>query len=196
MDNGERGGARVRIGNVAVECVLGDITRQDEFDAVVNAANRELRTGGGVAGALHRAAGPGLERESVPLGPIRPGECVITGGHELPNDHVIHCLGPVYGRDEPANQLLEACYRNALKLADREGLASIAFPSISTGAFGYPLEEAARIALGTVAEVASTLTSVRRIRFVLWDEQALEVHTGALEALPAGAANDEGTPPT
>lgn len=168
---------------VVVECVRGDITGQPDLDAVVNAANAELRIGGGVAGAIHRAAGPGLEEECRHLAPIDPGEAVITGGHELPNDRVIHCLGPVWGRDEPADRLLARCYENALALAEREGLASVGFPAISTGAFGYPLEEAARVALGTVWEAAPGLESVERIRFVLFGERALAVHEEALRSL-------------
>lgn len=169
------------IEGVVVECVRGDITRQEGCDGVVNAANAELRPGGGVAGAIHRAAGPELAEECRPLAPIRPGEAVITRGHGLPNPYVIHCLGPVYGRDEPAAELLAACYRNALRLAEEHGLACVAFPAISTGAFGYPVSEAARIAIGTVTRMAAELESVRHIRFVLWGEDALRAHEEALE---------------
>lgn len=176
----------LRRGDVDLELTVGDIARQDGFDAVVNAANAELRTGGGVAGALHQAAGPGLAEEARPLAPIQPGEAVITSGHRLPNRHVIHCLGPVHGRDEPADRLLESCYREALGLAEEYDIRSIAFPSISTGAFGFPLEQAARIALGTVLERIPHLDSVRRIRFVLYDEAALEVHRRALDELTRG----------
>lgn len=171
----------LKAGEVTIELVVDDIARQEGFDAVVNAANAELRTGGGVAGALHRAAGPGLAEEGRPLAPIRPGEAVITSGHRLPNDYVIHCLGPVYGRDEPADELLESCYREALRRAEENDVRSIAFPAISTGAFGYPAEPAARIALRTVAGRAAELKSVRRIRFVLYDDRALEVHSRVLE---------------
>ena len=170
---------------VTVECVRGDITNQPDLDAIVNAANAELRTGGGVAGAIHRAAGPGLEEECRPLAPIEPGEAVITGAHDLPNGHVIHCLGPVWGENEPADALLARCYENALALAESEGLTSVGFPAISTGAFGYPLEEAARVALGTVWDAAPELASVRRIRFVLFGERALAVHGEALGELEA-----------
>ncbi len=175
---------RRTIHGVEIECARGDIAKQEGFDAIVNAANAELRIGGGVAGAIHRAAGPGLEEECRPLAPIRPGEAVITGAHRLPNRHVIHCLGPVYGRDEPADELLAACYRNALALAEEHGLTSVAFPAISTGAFGYPMEEAAEVAIGTVAEACPGLDSVRRIRFALFGEDALKAHTRALETLP------------
>ncbi|MFO7893661.1 MAG: macro domain-containing protein [Longimicrobiales bacterium] len=168
---------------VRLELTAGDITAQDDFDAIVNAANAQLRIGGGVAGAIHRAAGPGLEEETGPLAPIEPGEAVITSGHDLPNPHVIHCLGPVYGRDEPSDELLASCYREALRLAEENGLESVAFPALSTGAFGYPMGEAAEVALGTVVEELSELESVRRIRFVLYDDDALETHATALDAL-------------
>jgi O-acetyl-ADP-ribose deacetylase len=155
---------------VKIECLKGDIANQPDVDGVVNAANAQLLMGGGVAGAIHRGAGPGLERECRPLAPILPGQAVITGAHKLPNSHVIHCLGPVYGIDEPSDQLLADCYRNALRLADEEGLESVAFPAISTGAFGYPLDSAARVAVSTVFEAAAELSSVNRIRFVLFSE--------------------------
>ncbi|MGK7368954.1 MAG: macro domain-containing protein, partial [Candidatus Halalkalibacterium sp. M3_1C_030] len=137
------------ISGITLEIKRGDIASQDDIEAVVNAANAELRTGGGVAGAIHRAAGPGLTEETRPLAPISPGEAVITGGHNLPNNYVIHCLGPVYGRDKPEEELLANCYKNALQLAEDEGIESVAFPAISTGAFGYPTEAAARVALST-----------------------------------------------
>lgn len=172
-----------RIGSTTIELVVGDIAAQEGFDAVVNAANAELRSGGGVAGALHRAAGPGLEEETRPLAPIRPGQAVITAGHRLPNPYVIHCLGPVYGVDEPSADLLASCYREALDLAEEGRLRSIAFPAISTGAFGFPIEPAARIALETVAQGAPTLDSLERIRFVLHDGAALQVHARVLEEI-------------
>lgn len=175
------------IGNVTVECVVGDITAQADVDAVVNAANAELRPGGGVAGAIHAAAGPGLAQECGPLAPIRPGEAVITSGQRLPNAHIIHCLGPVYGVDEPADALLASCYRNALNLADARRLGSIAFPAISTGAFGYPAEPAAEVALRTIAEAAPTLRHVRLIRLVLASDGACRIHVKALSGIaPAG----------
>lgn len=170
-------------GAVTVECVRGDITAQSDVDAVVNAANARLEPGGGVAGAIHRAAGPGLAAEARPLGPIRPGEAVITGGHGLPNRFVIHALGPVYGQDHPADELLAACYRNSLALAEENGAVSVAFPAISTGVFGYPVEEAAKVALGTVREEARKLRAVRLVRFVLFGESDLEVHEQALRGM-------------
>lgn len=173
---------------VRVECLRGDITQQSDCDAIVNAANAELRIGGGVAGAIHRAAGPGLEEECRPLAPIEPGQAVITGAHGLPNGRVIHCLGPVYGRDEPADRLLARCYENALRLAEEEGLESVAFPALSTGAFGYPMEEAAEVTARTVAGAAPALRRVRRIRFVLFGPDALEAHERAFARSFEGVA--------
>lgn len=170
-----------------IECVQGDITRQPGIDAIVNAANAELRPGGGVAGAIHRVAGPGLDQECRPLAPIQPGEAVITGAHLLPNRFVIHCLGPVYGRDEPAAEVLASCYRNALRLAHENGITSIAFPAISTGAFGYPMEEAARVAIETVRVELENHKQVRQVRFVLFDEAGRRLHQTLLEVqLPGG----------
>ncbi len=174
---------RRMVHGVTVECVGGDITSQEDVAAIVNAANAQLRSGGGVAGAIHRAAGAGLEREARPLAPISPGEAVITGGHNLPNRYVIHALGPVYGQDRPEDELLADCYRNSLALAEENELDSIAFPAISTGVFGYPVEEAARVALGTVAQEARRLEHVRLIRFVLFGEKDLEVHEKVLDEI-------------
>jgi len=166
---------------VTIECASGDIAGQDDMTAVVNAANAQLKPGGGVAGALHRAAGPGLEEECRPLAPIKPGEAVITGGHNLPNQYVIHCLGPVYGKDKPEEKFLADCYRNALWLADEKKIDSIAFPSLSTGAFGYPMEDAAEIAFRTIKEVITELREVKHIRFVLRGGQAIEIHQQCME---------------
>ncbi len=169
---------------VTIECLQGDIATQPGMDAVVNAANAELRIGGGVAGAIHRAAGPGLEAECRQFAPIRPGQAVITGAHNLPNRYVIHCLGPVYGSDEPADELLASCYRNALRLAERNNIKSMAFPAISTGAFGYPMEPAARIAFTTILDEVPKLSSVKHIRFVLFRAADRQVHAQVLQALP------------
>ena len=168
-----------------IELVQGDIASQEDVTAVVNAANSQLQTGGGVAGALHRGAGPGLAEECRPLAPIEPGEAVITGGHGLPNEYVIHTLGPVYGSDLPEDELLANCYHNSLTLAEEKGIDSIAFPAISTGAFGYPLEDATDVALRTVIETSGTLNHVRLIRFVLFSERELEVHENRLALLTA-----------
>jgi O-acetyl-ADP-ribose deacetylase (regulator of RNase III) len=171
------------VGDTTIELVLGNIVEQPDVDALVNAANAALAPGGGVAGAIHRAAGPGLAEECRPLAPITPGEAVITAGHRLANRHVIHCLGPVFGRDRPADELLAACYRNALELADRHGLRSLAFPAISTGAFGYPMDQAAVVAIRSVLETIRTLASVRTVRFVLADDLSFRLHVAVLERL-------------
>ena len=170
------------LGNVTVECTVGDIVKQADMAAVVNAANAELGPGGGVAGAIHRAAGPDLDRECRPLAPIQPGQAVITGGHKLPNAHVIHCLGPVYGADTPSDALLRDCYRNALDLAERHRIDSIAVPAISTGAFGYPMQDAAHQAMHEVVRQAPGLRHVRHIRFVVTDERTRQIHDQALDA--------------
>jgi O-acetyl-ADP-ribose deacetylase (regulator of RNase III) len=174
---------RRTVGETTIECVRGDITSQEDVAAVVNAANAELMPGGGVAGAIHRAAGPGLAEECRPLAPIRPGEAVITGAHDLPNRYVIHALGPIYGSDRPEAELLANCYRNSLALAEERGIDSVAFPALSTGAFGYPVEEAAGVALRTVIQEARDLKSVRLIRFVLYGERDLEAHERVLSTL-------------
>jgi O-acetyl-ADP-ribose deacetylase (regulator of RNase III) len=168
---------------VTIECVQGDIAGQKGFAAVVNAANAQLRPGGGVAGAIHKAAGPGLHEECRPLAPIKPGGAVITGGHKLPNRFVIHCLGPVYGVDKPEDEVLARCYREALRLAEERKVGSIAFPAISTGIFGYPVEEAAETAFRTIADIAPHLKFVKRIRFVLYEKSDLEIHEKALAAI-------------
>lgn len=165
---------------MTLELVVGDITKQEDCRAVVNAANAELMMGGGVAGAIHRVAGPGLYAECAPLAPISPGQAVITGAHHLPNEYVIHCLGPVYGVDRPSDRLLASCYRNALKLAEENGIESIAFCALSTGAFGYPMEEAATIAISTVLKIAATQKNPKTIRFVLYDQHALDIHDKAI----------------
>lgn len=170
-----------QISGVSIELRQGDIAHQPDYEAVVNAANARLAIGGGVAGAIHRAAGAGLTKETRPLAPIKPGEAVITGAHNLPNKYVIHCLGPVYGRDKPEDELLENCYSNALSLAEEKGISSIAFPAISTGAFGYPLEDAAKVAFSTVIKRIPKLNIVRQIVFVLFSNHDLEAHERVLE---------------
>jgi len=167
------------INGVTLELVIGDITRQSDCRAVVNAANAQLMIGGGVAGAIHRAAGPGLYEECKPLAPIRPGQAVVTGAHNLPNKYVIHCLGPVYGVDEPSDQLLADCYRNALELADEKRIDAVAFCALSTGAFGYPMDDAAQVAFKTIRKTAPALQHVKTIRFVLYDDFALQTHNAA-----------------
>lgn len=170
-------------GEVRFELITGDITDQPDIDAIVNAANAELEPGGGVAGAIHSAAGPGLVAECRPLAPIRPGSCVATGAHDLPNRYVIHALGPVHGIDEPSDVLLADTYRCVLTTADTHGCTSLATPAVSTGVFGFPMRDAASIALTTVAAVAASLAHIRLVRFVLFTEGDLEVYREVLSEL-------------
>jgi O-acetyl-ADP-ribose deacetylase len=172
-----------QIGHVVLEAVQGDITNQPDMKAIVNAANAQLQPGGGVAGAIHRTAGPGLEEECRMMAPIRPGEAVITGGHNLPNPFVIHCLGPVYGMDKPENILLADTYRNALHLADEKQIDSIAFPAISTGAFGYPFEAATDIALQTIIDVIPALEHVKIVRFVLFGDIDFDIYVERMRSI-------------
>ncbi len=167
--------------NIKFVAVKGDIANQPDVEAVVNAANAELMTGGGVAGAIHRSAGPKLYEECKPLAPINPGDAVITGAYNLPNDYVIHCLGPVFGRDKPEDELLAACYSNALHLAEENKISSIAFPAISTGAFGYPFKKATQIAFNTILKEVDRLKHLQMIKFVLHGEQDLRSYTELLK---------------
>jgi len=153
-----------------VEAVQGDITTQ-AVDAIVNAANSTLLGGGGVDGAIHRAAGPELLAACRVLGGCPTGEARITAGYRLPAKFVIHTVGPVWsggGRREP--ELLRGCYVSSLQLATEHGIRSIAFPSISTGAYCYPIDQAARIAVDTVQEVLARPTCVELVRFVCFSE--------------------------
>jgi O-acetyl-ADP-ribose deacetylase len=166
-----------------ITVVQGDITRQ-EVDAIVNAANERLRGGGGVDGAIHRAAGPELQKECAKIGGCPTGEARITKGYRLPARFVIHTVGPVWqggGRGEP--EKLAACYRNALKLAVGNGAATIAFPGISTGVYGYPLEDATRVAIGTVRECLAAMPSIAEVRFVTFGEEATKTAERVLAEL-------------
>ncbi|MDD3718425.1 MAG: O-acetyl-ADP-ribose deacetylase [Actinomycetota bacterium] len=154
----------------------GDITDCD-VDAIVNAANRSLLGGGGVDGAIHRAAGPELLEECRTLGGAETGEAKITQGYRLKARHVIHTVGPVWhggGRNE--EKLLEDCYRNSLMLAVENGLKSIAFPSISTGAYGFPMEKATPIAIRTVKEVLEAEPSLEKVCFVCFSRDDMDVY--------------------
>ncbi len=169
--------------NIQLEVSKGDITNQPELDVVVNAANAQLAPGGGVAGAIHHKAGPGLYRECKSLAPIYPGEAVLTNAFDLPNRKIIHCLGPVYGRDKPEKELLASCYRNSLRLADRERLDSIGFPAISTGIFGYPSNLAVEVVFNTVLAELPQLEHLKKIKFVVYNDEDLRLYEAKLKEI-------------
>jgi O-acetyl-ADP-ribose deacetylase (regulator of RNase III) len=159
-----------------IEIVQGDITRLD-VDAIVNAANSTLLGGGGVDGAIHRAAGPRLLEETRSLGGTPPGTARVTGGYDLPARHVIHAVGPVWrGGDASEPDLLAGAYRSSLELAAGAGLATIAFPSISTGAYGYPKDRAAMVAHSTVRAWLLANALPRRAVFCVFSPADLKVH--------------------
>lgn len=173
----------IKIGNSALEISQGDIASQSDLDAVVNAANAQLAIGGGVAGAIHRGAGPELYEACKPMAPIKPGEAVITAAFNLPNDYVIHTLGPVFGQDKPEEKLLESCYRQSLKIARGYNLKKVGFPAISTGAFGYPMEEGAEIALKTIKEELQQHDLPELVRMVLFADEDVTVFQNLLRYL-------------
>ncbi|MEF8849358.1 MAG: macro domain-containing protein [Candidatus Bipolaricaulota bacterium] len=157
------------------ELVRGDITKQ-ETEAVVNAANKKLAPGGGVAGAIHRAAGDKLWEECKGLGGCETGEAKITKGYELPTNYVIHTVGPVYSNSPEDPKLLESSYRNSLELARENGLESVSFPSLSTGAFGYPEREAGKIAINTIIDFLSNHSQPELVRLVLYGKSSFDLH--------------------
>ncbi|HKC11972.1 MAG TPA: O-acetyl-ADP-ribose deacetylase [Vicinamibacteria bacterium] len=174
-------------GRTRVELVRGDITREG-VEAIVNAANSSLMGGGGVDGAIHRTGGPAIledcRRIRKEKGPLPPGEAVVTRAGHLPCRHVIHTVGPVWaggGAGEP--ETLARCYRNCLALAQSQGFTSLAFPSISTGAFGYPVAAAAGVALSAARETLAAGSSLEVVRFVLFSDADLLAYRAALEGL-------------
>ena len=163
--------------------VEGDITRQ-RVDAIVNAANSSLLGGGGVDGAIHRAAGPELLEECRTLGGCPIGQAKITRGYRLPAKWVIHTVGPIWqGGDRGEDDLLAACYRNSLALAVQHRIRSIAFPAISTGAYGFPLERATRIAVTEVRRFLEEDPTIEQVVLVCFGRQSTEVARATLEAL-------------
>jgi O-acetyl-ADP-ribose deacetylase (regulator of RNase III) len=166
--------------------VQGDITKQD-VDAIVNAANERLLGGGGVDGAIHRAAGPQLKEECRKIGGCPTGEARITKGYQLPARHVIHTVGPVWqGGDRGEAEKLAACYRNSLQLAVENGVKTVAFPGISTGVYGYPLEAATRVAMTTVKDCLGRMPEIEEVRFVTFGDEATATAQRVLAEAPSG----------
>ncbi|MBS3814222.1 macro domain-containing protein [Candidatus Bipolaricaulota bacterium] len=170
------------MGDSRLEIVQGDITNQNT-EAIVNAANKRLAPGGGVAGAIHRAAGPKLWEECKNLGGCETGEAKISGGHQLPAQYVIHTVGPVYSGSPEDPELLEASYRNSLELAKENGIESVSFTALSTGAFGYPEDEAGEIALHTIIEFLKGNSLPQLVRMVLYGEKSFDLHRRLLEEI-------------
>jgi O-acetyl-ADP-ribose deacetylase (regulator of RNase III) len=166
-----------------IEAILGDITKQN-VDAIVNAANCSLLGGGGVDGAIHRAAGPELLEECRTLNGCKTGQAKITKGYKLPAKYVIHTPGPVWhGGKSKEEELLASCYRSCLELAVENGCKTVDFPSISTGVYHFPLEKAAGIAIGTIAEFLKTAPEIERVRMVCFDQRTKDYYDKALAQL-------------
>jgi O-acetyl-ADP-ribose deacetylase len=175
----------LKINQATLEIVAGDITQQD-IEAIVNAANEQLRVGGGVDGAINRAGGPKIQEEARQIGHCPTGQAVLTTGGNLKARYVIHTVGPIYKNGlsgEPA--LLASCYRESLKLASARGIKSLAFPSISTGIFGYPIEAAAKTALGEIIAYLRKHPDIKLVRLVLFGGQAFAAYATALQELAA-----------
>ena len=176
--------ARGRIGNLEIEVVIGDIADQPGVDAIVNAANAQLAPGGGVCGAIFAAAGhEDLQAACRALAPIRPGEAVLTPAFRLPNRAILHACGPRYGVDPNPGELLAACYRSLLELAERHRLASLAIPAISTGIYGFPAAAATEICIRTIRQASAQSHHLKRIRFVLHDAGMARRYAERLAAL-------------
>jgi len=179
----------VTIGKTRLRLVQGDITQQ-ETEAIVNAANPYLAGGGGVDGAIHRAGGPAILEECKQIvarqGRLPPGKAVITTGGRLKARWVIHTVGPIWrGGERGEEEILASAYQESLKLAVERGIRSVSFPSISTGAYGYPLEKAAPVALKTVAQFLQQEQAPEEVRFVLFDSRTYQAYQKALEELRA-----------
>jgi len=173
----------IKIGNATLSIVEGDITKE-ETEAIVNAANSGLRGGGGVDGAIHRAGGPSILEECRKIGHCPTGQAVITSGGNLPAKYVIHTVGPVWsGGNRNEAGLLKSAYLESLKIASKKGLKSVSFPAISTGAYGYPLNEAARIALKTAIDYLKEHQEIELVRFVLFGKPMLDVFAEQLKKL-------------
>ncbi len=165
-----------------LEVMQGDITQLD-VDAIVNAANTSLLGGGGVDGAIHRAAGPGLLEECRTLGGCPTGEARITGGYNLAARHVIHTVGPVYSGKPRDKTLLTGCYQNSLQLAADNNLTSVAFPAISCGVYGYPIAEACKIAVDTTCTFLKKKPSIAKVIFMLFSPSDLKLYQAYIRSL-------------
>lgn len=167
-----------------VEIMQGDIT-QLSLDAIVNAANASLLGGGGVDGAIHSAAGPGLLEECRLIGNCPTGEARLTKGYNLPSRYVIHTVGPIYNpeKKEACRQLLTSCYENCLSMAAEKKLSSIAFPAISCGVYGYPMKEACRIAIDTAWGALDVYKSIKKLIFILFSPNDLKVYSDYISGL-------------
>ncbi len=176
---------RLKAGKGLVELVQGDITVQ-EVEAIVNAANTGLRGGGGVDGAIHRAGGPRIMAECREIGYCATGDAVITTGGDLPAKYVIHTVGPVWrgGTCQEAEKLA-SCYRRSLEVAGENNIRSLAFPSISTGVYGYPVDKAAGIALTTIRDSVQHLDDIEVVRMVLFDRNTYAAYENAFMAMDA-----------
>ncbi len=177
--------ASIKLGNATLSLIKGDITNQTT-DAIVNAANSGLMGGGGVDGAIHRAGGPAIledcKRIIAKQGRLPTGEAVITTAGNLPSQYVIHTVGPVWrGGNRNESQLLRNCYVNSLKLAEKNNICTISFPSISTGVYGYPVEEAAGVALKAVREHFEKLAVLEEVVFVLFDEKTYQAYLNVMK---------------
>ena len=167
----------------SIEFIKGDITDMDTV-AIVNAANSSLMGGGGVDGAIHRAAGPGLNAECARIGSCKTGQAVITSGCNLKAKYIIHTVGPVWrGGTHNEADLLASCYKSSLKLAEDKGIKTIAFPSISTGVYGYPIEQAADIAVKSVADRLKNGSKIEKVTFVLFSDADYKTYVVAYKKL-------------
>ena len=171
-----------KIGNSTLKLITGDITTQDT-EAIVNAANEELTPGGGVSGAIHRAAGPELWEECKTKGGCNTGEAKLTMGYNLKAKYVIHTVGPVYSGSADNPQKLKNSYYNSLALASRNNIKSISFPSISTGIFGYPVEKASVIALGTIIDFIKEHPEIELVQMILFSEADYNLYKSSLEKI-------------